>query len=85
MARICSWCKKEMKMGVKDCTGNVVEFPDGKKMDAIPYEDEGNCHDCGVRSGGRHHVGCDMETCPRCHGQLIGCGCLDKPEDDEDE
>jgi hypothetical protein len=25
-----------------------------------------------------------MERCPRCSGQLIGCGCLDDPEDEAD-
>jgi hypothetical protein len=34
-----------------------------------------SCHDCSVVTGQRHHVGCDMEQCPRCGGQLLGCGC----------
>jgi hypothetical protein len=34
------------------------------------------CHDCNVRVGAAHHLGCDAERCPRCGGQLIGCGCL---------
>src|ERR1700722_12936936 len=38
----------------------------------------GRCHDCNVRDGGFHHPGCDAERCPRCDGQLIGCGCLDE-------
>jgi hypothetical protein len=36
------------------------------------------CHDCGVDVGGFHHPGCDTEKCPKCSGQLIGCGCLDE-------
>lgn len=36
------------------------------------------CHDCGADEGGYHHPGCDMEKCPRCGGQLTGCGCLDE-------
>lgn len=35
------------------------------------------CHDCNVRWGAYHHPNCDMEECPKCHGQLISCGCLD--------
>jgi hypothetical protein len=35
------------------------------------------CHDCGVEKGGYHHPGCDMETCPRCGGQIIYCNCID--------
>jgi len=34
-----------------------------------------SCHDCGVRRGALHHPGCDMERCPRCHRQFIGCDC----------
>lgn len=33
------------------------------------------CHDCGTPSDGLHHPGCDMEECPRCRQQAIGCRC----------
>ncbi len=35
------------------------------------------CHDCNAPVGGFHHPGCDVEECPRCHLQAIGCGCID--------
>ena len=33
------------------------------------------CHDCRVEEGQIHHLGCDMERCPFCGGQLMGCNC----------
>ena len=33
------------------------------------------CGDCGVLEGQLHRLGCDMERCPFCNGQLIGCDC----------
>ena len=37
-----------------------------------------DCHDCGVKEGEIHQLGCDMEICPECHKQLITCGCFHK-------
>lgn len=36
---------------------------------------EVKCHDCGVKEGEIHDLGCDMERCPFCGGQLISCDC----------
>jgi len=33
------------------------------------------CHDCGVVYGECHHPGCDVEECPWCGKQSIGCDC----------
>jgi hypothetical protein len=34
-----------------------------------------NCHDCNCPPAAYHHVGCDVERCPRCGGQAISCDC----------
>ena len=33
------------------------------------------CGDCNTPQDSYHHVGCDIERCPRCKEQFIGCGC----------
>ena len=38
-----------------------------------------NCHDCGVLVGQYHVPSCDVEECPNCGGQMIGCGCRPHP------
>jgi hypothetical protein len=59
----------------------------GRKYARIKYGDEPGwlgfntnfadipCHDCGVIKGQYHADGCDVEECPKCHHQLLGCGC----------
>jgi len=35
-----------------------------------------SCHDCSTTgSKSIHHYGCDMESCPKCEGQLSSCDC----------
>jgi hypothetical protein len=33
------------------------------------------CHDCDVKLGEIHLIGCDVEICPACKRQLISCEC----------
>jgi hypothetical protein len=55
-----------------------------KEYAPVKYGDESDdwgassgqrCHDCDCLPGHHHHVGCDVERCPRCDGQVIGCDC----------
>jgi hypothetical protein len=88
---ICKWCNQEMtdRENTKTCLGNTeVEYPDGEVLEPIPFHSDSHdrterCHDCGILYGGNHHPGCDTERCPKCGGQLIGCGCLYEDEDEE--
>lgn len=56
-----------------------------KRMDRqIPFTNETNAHplpeycpECHVGMGGFHHVGCSIEQCPECNGQVSVCMCRD--------
>ncbi len=73
------------------CILNPVKTIDGL-LDPIKFGDEldefrkeyaakvQRCGDCGAQPGNYHHVYCDIEECPRCHGQLFSCDCLIEDE-----
>jgi hypothetical protein len=72
-------------MGIKDNSNTKsIIFIDDKPYKRIKYGDEdddwdsGNhkCGDCGTKEGEYHHIGCDIEVCPKCGFQLITCDCL---------
>lgn len=47
-----------------------------KTLDSIKLDHGShNCGDCGCAEGELHDLGCDMERCPKCGGQLISCDC----------
>lgn len=63
---------------------------DGKVHNRVRYGDEpedwgadrGPCHDCAVIKGEFHVPSCDVERCPACCGQAIGCDCCYEGDDD---
>ena len=72
----------------KSTPKSIVEYQkfDGflyqdKLYDRIKYGDEINdrvsdtCHDCGCLKGQFHTDGCDVEDCPVCGEQFLGCSC----------
>ncbi len=91
---LCEACGQEMNMA-RSCEVTTIEI-EGRGYDLIPYGHETRfgrcptarrprCHDCGVLEGGFHHPGCDVAECPRCHGQLLTCECLEQSDGESDE
>lgn len=50
-------------------------IPFGDEREGFFVEDHEHCHDCAVMKGELHVPGCDVERCPACGGQAIGCDC----------
>jgi hypothetical protein len=77
---ICDLCDREMTTA-DTCSVEKLHH-DGEAVAVFRYgkdpgwgRPKGRCSDCGVLPGGFHHLGCDIQCCPRCRGQLISCGC----------
>lgn len=77
---ICKICFKEMTDKVS-CLKTPITYA-GIDYEPIRYGYERHihesefCHDCSTPKGGYHHSGCDVEECPKCHQQFIGCDCV---------
>ena len=78
----CEDCKREMTPGGGCTMTHVAKSEKGEEVLRITcggpgdWGDEcpgGNCGDCNADPGQIHHVGCDIERCPGCGGQMLGC------------
>jgi hypothetical protein len=86
---VCGWCEQDMATA-HSCTVDALHL-DGRRVEMIPFgaarggrTGGGRCGDCGVSRGGWHHLGCDLQRCPLCRGQMFTCGCrFDEDEPDE--
>jgi len=63
-----------MKYLIKGKLYNPIKCGDGGDW-YHDTSDSATCGDCGVKYGEYHESGCDIERCPSCHLQLIGCEC----------
>lgn len=75
----CQDCKQEMTK-VVSCSLKFRCIKIGGEIhtrDTSSFDFNDRCHDCNIENqvGNLHHFGCDMEKCPKCGSQLIGCDC----------
>lgn len=78
MAERCTSC--EQLYGTTDtCAENEKPYKiGGTRYDPIPFKNfnkNARCPECGVKSGGKHHYGCEEEICPNCKGRVTLCDC----------
>jgi hypothetical protein len=53
-----------------------IKYGDEEGMFTGQFAEEGRpCPECAVLKGQYHADGCDLEECPMCHGQALGCPC----------
>ena len=84
---ICAICCRSMEPKNECTLSHIVingeryeRVKAGDELDSIPNMDATIvCHDCNVVAGQCHHLGCDMERCPVCRGQLFLCDCVKQP------
>ncbi len=78
-SKVCNVCNQEMSKA-ESCINKKIEI-NGEffDRDCNYFDYRERCHDCNIvnAKGNFHHLGCDVERCPKCGFQLIGCDCND--------
>ena len=72
----------------EECGFHYVQYGDKiYEKDRYCFDGE-ECHDCGapqINNLAYHHICCDVERCPKCGDQFLGCGCFMNNCDDSCE
>jgi hypothetical protein len=81
---VCEACGQPMVRGV-GCTQSEYALSTGATLERVKWGDEtpdywpescqDTCGDCGAAPGQLHHLGCDIEQCRMCGGQVLTCDC----------
>lgn len=74
---VCTECGQQM-LEADACAMDEIQISGEwykRNRDYHDLSSNGRCHDCNVKHGEYHHPGCDMERCPECGEQLLGCDC----------
>jgi hypothetical protein len=74
LGRICRSCANELFL-TSSCNSTML-VGHGKRWSPIVHKGKKPCVSCGVMAGGRHHLYCPVEECPRCGKKMMKCGCF---------
>lgn len=74
MSKICRSCKRKL-FETPSCN-SLMLVGHNKRWMPIVHKGSEPCKACGVAPGGRHHLHCPYEECPRCHKMIRYCGCF---------